>query len=109
MAIRFESRDLWALCNGGDALTRRWGSERAEAVKQRLHELDAAVSLDELDSLPFVRVCAGSDGCVVVSVCSGLGLLVRPLADSRTGRTVGDRAVTDFTLVGFVEDRAHQE
>ena len=109
MAIRFESRDLWALCNSGDALTRRWGSERAEAVKQRLQELDAALSLAELASLPFVRVRDGSNGCVVISVCSGLGLLVRPLADSRTGRTIDDSAAIDVTLLGFVEDRAYQE
>jgi hypothetical protein len=54
MEILFRRRELQALCNSRAALERRWGTERAGLLAQRLHELAALDCLADVDCLPHL-------------------------------------------------------
>lgn len=56
MEILFRRRELQALCNSKTALERRWGTERAGLLAQRLHELAALDCLADVDHLPHVAL-----------------------------------------------------
>jgi hypothetical protein len=56
MEIFFRRRELQTLCNSRAALERRWGTERAGLLAQRLHELSALDCLADVDHLPHVAL-----------------------------------------------------
>lgn len=56
MEILFRRRELQTLCNSRAALERRWGTERAGLLAQRLHELAALDCLADVDRLPHVAL-----------------------------------------------------
>jgi hypothetical protein len=75
MEILFRRRELQALCNSRVALERRWGSERAGLLAQRLHELAALDCLADVDRLPHVAL-RRRGGAVMVSVDDALGMVL---------------------------------
>src|SRR5579871_4474457 len=99
--LRFERRDLLELCNNAAAMRRRWGSDDAAVIKQRLYEIDAVLSLADLATLPYVDIKIDRDDHVTVSACAGVRFVLRPL----TRNSSGDRweAVRELTLVDIVE------
>ena len=108
--LRFERRDVWELCNSSAAMMRRWGSDEAALLKQRLHEIDAAYSLADLAALPYIRIKNHSDGCLAVSACAGVRLLLRPGPVAECSGAEADwDSVREVTLVDVVDDRPTQE
>ena len=55
MVIIFKTTKLKKECNNENLLVKRFGARRANLLKRRLNELQAALSLDVLRSLPQAR------------------------------------------------------
>lgn len=55
MVIIFKATKLKKECNNENLLVKRFGARRANLLKRRLNELQAALSLDVLRSLPQAR------------------------------------------------------
>ena len=73
MDLSFVTSGLRAECNSRAELLQRWGEERADAVAQRLQELDAAACLGDVADLPYLSVrCDGSDSKIEIQDVDGL-------------------------------------
>ncbi len=55
MEIRFTSRKMQKLCDSDKEMRAKLGPRLAEKLKQRLGELRAAVSLEDMRSIPAAR------------------------------------------------------
>jgi hypothetical protein len=73
--IHFSCPDLRALCNNKAALARRWGIRRGSLVAQRLAELQAIDSLEDLQHLRHINVTTGVRG-TRISASDDLAILV---------------------------------
>ncbi len=52
MEIEFSSRRLRKACSSGKAMRSRWGDHMAKKLQQRLADLEAAATLEEMRNLP---------------------------------------------------------
>lgn len=101
MDLRFLSGALHGVCNSRAAMVKRWGEKLADAVGQRLHELDAADRLGDLADLPFIVVSADDgDGRVEIRDTEDLVVVVGHLPDrDDVGATSGEwREATALTI-----------
>ena len=55
MDVRFESRSMQKACSSEKQMGKRWGEARARKLRQRLAELAAAETLEDLRGLPGAR------------------------------------------------------
>ena len=80
MKIVFANEELRDECNNQDALKKRYGAERAKLLRQRLDELFNAETLEEMRSMPHVRLISSTDGEATLALDAGepYRLLFRP-------------------------------
>ena len=52
MDIEFANRRLQEACNSAKNMTREWGPQMAKKLQQRLFELAAAVTLEDMRKMP---------------------------------------------------------
>jgi proteic killer suppression protein len=55
MEVRFEKRSMQKACSSEKETRRRWGAALAQKLRQRLAELQAADTLDDIARLPPAR------------------------------------------------------
>jgi hypothetical protein len=94
MDLEFASGALAALCNSEQRLTRRWGAKGFAVVAQRLHQLGAIETLDEVAFLPAASVQpAMGDGRIAVRL-GDVHLMARVAVPAGTGQGPETREVT---------------
>lgn len=53
LLLRFADDALWRDCCDASHMHRRWGPERARRLSLRLQQVEATMSLDDLEFMPF--------------------------------------------------------
>lgn len=76
LVLRFAGEALWRDCCDAAHMRRRWGPERALHLSQRLQQVEAMMSLDDLEFMSFdSHVRAG--GVIEVAVDDDMSLFIR--------------------------------
>lgn len=81
MEIQFSSDRLRDECNDAKALTRLYGKQGAKRLRQRLDDLDAAVNLETMRSLPGKchELTSNRKGQLAMTVVGAKRLIFEPV------------------------------
>lgn len=55
MDVSFRTKQMQKACNSAGAMNAKWGDKMAKKLRQRLNELQAAVTLEDVSRLPPAR------------------------------------------------------
>jgi hypothetical protein len=66
MIVSFATSALTALCNSGDALSRRWGPDVATRIGRRLYDL-AAATADTITHIPDTSITVDDIGDATIT------------------------------------------
>lgn len=109
MEISFRTPKLAKLCNSKKEMQKRLGAERANRLAQRLQELRAVDSLDDLRTLPGARcheLTGDRKGQLAADIGHPQRLVLRPTENPPPAKPDGGldwTAVTSVTVLDIVD------
>ena len=103
--LSFETQRIRSLCESGGAATKAFGAESALALRNRLADLRAAESLDELVACE-VQVSSDYPDHLEIDTGSGLRLIFKALSDELQEVSLDEsRSAVRIRLVAIAGDR----
>lgn len=103
--LSFETQRIRALCESGSAATKAFGAESALALRNRLADLRAAESLEELVACDL-KASSDYPDHLEINTGSGLRLIFKALSDELQDVTLDEsRQAVRIRLVAIAGDR----
>jgi hypothetical protein len=84
LVLRFGSDAVWRDCCDQSHMGRRWGVVPARKLSQRLQQLEAMISLEDLKFLPFVSE-RRPDGVIEIAIDDDTALFVEQVNPQEDG------------------------
>lgn len=106
MKVFFQSRQLQETCSSENEVVRKLGRRMANVLKQRLTELEAADSLEDMRSLPAARcheLSQDRKGQLAVNLVHPRRLIFRPDHDPVPTKEDGGLDWTQVTQILILE------
>jgi proteic killer suppression protein len=106
--VLFSNKKQQELFSDPKALQKRWGADGAKKITLRLQQLNAAVCLEDMRSLPgrTHELSGDRKGSLAIDVHQGFRLVFRPTADPAPAKDDGGldwSAVDSITVVEVVD------
>lgn len=109
MIVQFPTRKMEKACNSQKAMVAEWGAKMAKKLQQRLMELNAATTLQDISKLPPARcheLTGNLKGCLSVDLEHPYRLVFRPHHDPVPCKADGGldwSQVTQVLIIGVMD------